>query len=175
MTNTIREMRTPVTLTAHMDTWDNNMIRLKSLLNESVQGKTLISVDIQPEYEPYFHFSINDYVNFLNQNYPLVNSMVFLYNGHETIGLISEPDYKMWWLDHGLEEEIVNYSQFYDKGYAFFRYCMDKSIDEKVIVNFVRFMYQNGVNDSRDMDRELWRKYLKQYKKTDKTDLYDLS
>lgn len=151
-----------------------HMIRLGQLLNESVQGKTLISVDIQPEYEPYFKFKIEDYTEFLNENYPIVNNMVFLYNGHETLGMVHEADYKMWWLENGLDEDILNYSQFYDKGYNFFAYCMDSFIDEPIIVNFVRFMYENGVNDSRNMDREMWKKYLKQHRKTDKTELYNL-
>ena len=63
---------------------------------------------------------------------------------------------------------------FYDKGYAFFRYCMDNSLDDRVIANFVRFMYDNDIRDSRDMDREMWAKYLRQYRRTDKKEAYDL-
>jgi hypothetical protein len=151
------------------------MLKLKNILKEqSFNGKTFISVDIQPEYKNAFGFNIINYTDFLNEIYHDVNKIVFLYNGQDTLGMISESDYKMWWIENGLSEEIVDTSTFYDKGYAFFRYCIDSSIDETVIANFVRFMYENDVRDSRDMDRSMWAKYLRQYRKTDKKEVYDL-
>jgi len=137
-------------------------------------GKTLISVDIQPEYSAAFRFSIEEYCEFLNENANVLYKLIFLYNGKDTLGMISEDDYKMWLTDAGLSEEVLNWSTFYDKGYAFFRYCMDESIDETVISNFVRFLYSNNIHDSREMTREMWAKYLRQYRRTDKKELYEL-
>ena len=127
-----------------------------------VSGQTLINVDIQPEYEPYFSFKFGKWIDFLNQNYNNVNNMVFLYNGHDTLGMVSETDYKVWLSENGVEEEILDGSTFYDKGYAFFRYCMDNSIDEDDVVDFVKFMIRNDVRDSRDMTKELWKQYAKE-------------
>jgi hypothetical protein len=154
------------------------MIKLKPLLlnesGESLTGKTLISVDIQPEYENAFNFNIYHYVEFLNENYDSLHDLVFLYNGADTMDMVSKDEYKMWWYERELNEEVVEGATFYDKGYAFFRFCMDEGIEDEIIANFVRFMADNGVHDSRDMDRDNWAKYIRQYRHTDKRELYDL-
>ncbi len=148
---------------------------LKSLLKENINlnGKTLISVDIQPEYSTYTGFSMESYTRFLNENYEDLRSIVFLFNGPD-LGMISEIEYKGWLWENGLEERIIDESKFYDKGYAFFRYCMDVGIHEDVVANFVRFMYNNDIRDSRDMDRASWAKYLREYRRTDRKEIYEL-
>lgn len=88
--------------------------------------------------------------------------------------MINEDDYKFWWLENGLNEDIIKDSTFYDKGYAFFRNCMDSGMDKQVIINFVRFMIDNNITDSRDLNRDMWAKYLRQYRVTDKKEAYDL-
>lgn len=150
------------------------MIKLKSILSENLSGKSFISVDIQPEYQNAFGFTIEKYCDFLNNSYDQFSSLTFLYNGADTLGMIGESDYKMWFLENGCNEEVIDGAKFYDKGYAFFRYCMDSNVDDNVIANFVRFMYLNNIRDSRDMDRDMWAKYLRQYRKTDKREAYDL-
>jgi len=150
------------------------MIKLRPLLNEVVAGQTLINVDIQPEYEGSFSFRPDRWANFLNQNYGKVNHMVFLYNGKETLGMVSEDTYKYWLYDKGVSEEVVEGSTFYDKGYAFFRYCMDFGASEDAIANFVRFMYDNDIHDSRDMNRGMWAKYLREYRRSDKKEIMQL-
>lgn len=149
------------------------MIKLRNLLNESPHsGKTFVSVDIQPEYEKSFGFRADEYCEYLNDND--FNQLVFLYNGEETLGMISEQDYKWWLFENGLTEEVMDSARFYDKGYAYFRYCMDNSLDDDVIANFVRFMYQNDVRDSRDMTRDMWAKYLREHRRTDRKEVYEL-
>lgn len=150
------------------------MIKLKSLLTESLQGKTLISVDVQPDYEDYIGFNLENYVNFINNEYEGLNDLVFLYNGSETIGNVDEHDYNNWLHLQGVREDILDSAKFYDKGYAYFRYCMDEGIDSESVANFVRFMYENNIHSSYDMDRDAWSKYLRQYRRTDKQDLYKL-
>lgn len=151
------------------------MIRMKSILTEtSFTGKTYISVDIQPEYQKVFGFSIEDYTSFLNENHDSFGRLIFLYNGADSLGMVSEQDYKMWFFENGLEESVLEGAQFYDKGYAFFRYCMDNSIEDAAIANFVRFMYENDIRDSRDMTREMWAKYLREYRRLDRKEVYSL-
>lgn len=150
-------------------------MKLKSLLTESeFAGKTYISVDIQPEYESGFGFRINNYCQFLNENADGFGKLVFLYNGADTLGMISEDEYKYWLIENGIEETILDSARFYDKGYAFFRYCIDSSIDESATVNFVKFMYNNNIRDSRDMDRDMWAKYLREYRRLDRKEVYEL-
>jgi hypothetical protein len=156
------------------------MIKLKNLLRSrhkltegSLAGKTFIVVDVQPEYEKGIHF-LPKLVQHINVSYPEMGRLVFLYNGSETVGVTSEEDYKYWWLEHGLDEEIIGGVEFYDKGYAFFRYCMDSGIDDDAVANFVRFLYQNGINDSREMTREMWAKYLREYRRMDRKEIFTL-
>jgi hypothetical protein len=130
------------------------------LLNESeLNNKTIINVDIQPEYESYISFNIYEWVNFINQN-ANTNNLIFLYNGEDTLGMIGEGDYQMWLMDLGVDEDVIYNTTFYDKGYAFFRYCMDNSIDEDNIVDLVKYMIRHNITDSRDIDEEMWDDYM---------------
>src|SRR5690606_34721775 len=74
--------------------------------------------------------------------------------------------YKMWLLGLGLHEDVLDYATFYDKGYAFFRYCMDNSIDEESIVELVKYMIRHNINDSRDIDEEMWNNFIEETGKT---------
>lgn len=127
----------------------------------SVQGKTIINVDIQPEYENYITFDLNKWVDFINQS-SNSNRIVFLYNGANTLDMISESSYQDWLIELGIEEDVIYNATFYDKGYAFFRYCMDSSIDEDNIVDLVKYMLKHNINDSRDIDEEMWNNYMEE-------------
>lgn len=137
------------------------------------QNANLISVDIQPEYEDGFTFDVYSFVSFLNENYGGMNSLTFLYNGNDTLGMITETDYKMWLMDNGLNESIFNSARFYDKGYAFFRYCMDESVDDDEIIDLVKYMIQHNINDSREIDEEMWVNFMQEYQ-YDSSEIRDL-
>ena len=139
----------------------------------SVQGANLISVDIQPEYQDYLSFDLNDYLQFLNENIELMSSLTFLYNGADTLGMVSEQEFMMWLVENGFEEDNLNFSRFYDKGYAFFRYCMDEGVDDEDIVALVKFMVANQINDSRDMDEQKWNDFMLS-SDVDRTEIRDL-
>ena len=51
---------------------------------------------------------------------------------------------------------------------------MYNSLEDDVIANFVRFMYENDIRDSRDMNRDMWAKYLRLHRRTDKKEVYEL-
>lgn len=133
----------------------------KIYLNENFtfNNKTLINVDIQPEYENGIVF-ISEWIDFLNDA-SAANHIVFLYNGADTLGMISEADYKMWLLENGMNENVIDNSEFYDKGYAFFRNCMDHDIDEDEIVDLIRYMIKHDINDSRDIESHNWDDFTK--------------
>jgi len=139
----------------------------------AVAGVNLISVDIQPEYEQAFDFKLWEFLAFVNNNIEQMNSMTFLYNGADTIGMIELHEYQMWLVENGLEEENLNYCRFYDKGYAFFRYCMDEGIDDDDIVKFVKFMVKNDINDSRDIDEANWQEFMT-WAQVDESEIRDL-
>jgi hypothetical protein len=117
--------------------------KLSRIFLESSGSKTLISVDIQPEY----YYKKSKYGGFrddvLNGLIELLNSdeydkKIVFYNGHDTLGMIEEGEYISWLIENGLEEDRVNEILFYDKGYAFFRFAMDSGIDEDDIVDMVK-------------------------------------
>jgi hypothetical protein len=162
------------------------MKKEKLLLNEEIKricelsgenfisGKHLVVVDIQPEYQdsiPWLH----EFIDFLNENYNELNSLTFFYNGADTLGMIDLSSYQNWWYENGLEEEIAFDSNYYDKGYAFFRYCMDSGIDEDSVSNLVKHMIANGVNDSRELDEEFWDEFVERYGDEDVRDLLELA
>ncbi len=151
------------------------MIKSKLLLNEErfriievsgenpIAGKHLVVVDIQPEYIGGFKHFLYKFINFLNTNYEHLGSLTFLYNGKNTLDMIDEVEYKMWWEENGLSIEVIDGANFYDKGYAFFRYCIDSGIDDQSISELVKYMIEKDVNDSRELDNEFWNGFVERY------------
>lgn len=116
-----------------------------------ITDANLISVDIQPAYENAFTFDIFSFTNFLNNNFEELNTLTFLFNGPD-LGYPDENEYKWWLIENGLDENIVEQSIFFDKGYAFFRFCLDEGIDDNELIDLIKFMISNNINDSRDID-----------------------
>lgn len=139
-----------------------------------VSGKNLVVVDIQPEYMGGINF-LGEFVEFLNDNYDEISSITFLYNGYDTLGMVREDDYKMWWVDYGLDESIVYESRFYDKGYAFFRYCIDSDIDDDTTTNLVRMMIEKDIDNSRKLDEEFWDEFIERYGDNDVRELLEFA
>ena len=140
---------------------NKNIDKKKSRLitENKFQGKTIINVDIQPEYQNYITFNLNNWVGFINNNSE-INNIIFLYNGADTLGMIDEYTYKEWLLELGVDEDVLYNATFYDKGYAFFKYCIDNSIDEDNIADLVKYMVKHNITDSRDIDEEMWNNYM---------------
>jgi len=132
-----------------------NPKKRRALYESTLAGKTIINVDIQPEYSKGFSFNVDDWVDFIN-NSSDNNRIIFLFNGEDTLGMINVHDYQIWLIDLGIDEQVVDKAKFYDKGYAFFRYCIDNYIDEEKTVELVKYMYKNNINDSRDITPEIW-------------------
>lgn len=153
----------------------NKQIKVNKILKESINlsGKTIINVDIQPEYENWFTFDLNKWVNFLNNSYQN-NKIIFLFNGPE-LGFPSESEYISWLIENGLDEDVINSSEIFDKGYAYFRFCMDEGIDHDQIVNLIKFMISNNINDSREMTEDFWNEFTEIYGDEDIRDLMEFS
>lgn len=151
---------------------NKNKRKSRLITEEKIKSKTIINVDIQPEYKKYISFDINKWVEFINENGEF-NDIVFLYNGADTLGMIDEQSLQEWLIEIGIDEDIINNSTFYDKGYAFFRFCMDNSIDEDNIVDLVKYMINHEITDSRDIDGEMWDNYMKETNHTQQ-DVRDL-
>lgn len=146
--------------------------KLRLITESEISGKTIINVDIQPEYQKYITFNLQEWVNFINEN-SKSNDIIFLYNGYDTLGMIDENSFKDWLIELGIDEDIIYNSTFYDKGYAFFRYCIDNSIDEDNIADLVKYMIKHNINDSRDIDEDMWNSYMEETNHTQQ-DVRDL-
>lgn len=143
-------------------------------INESkTSGKTILNVDIQPEYANYIGFNMDEWVNMINQH---DGRIVFLYNGYDTLGMIKEDEYKHWLYELGINEDIIyDFAIFYDKGYAFFRYCIDNSIDDEEIVGLVKMMIEYNINDTRELDEEFWDVFIQRYGRENVRELLEFS
>ena len=149
------------------------MFKKFKLFEAKVTNKTIINVDIQQEYKKSFSSKfIYNWIEFLNDS-DGENMIVFLYNGKDTVGTMSKVEYVDWLMEYGLNEDILYNAVFYDKGYAFFRYCMDEGVDEDSIVEFVKYMYNHNINDSREIDEDMWNDFMEETG-SDKSEVRDL-
>lgn len=151
------------------------LLREGLLTEDSVDGKHLVIVDVQPAYQDGFSYWLDEFVDFLNTNYHRFSRITFLFNGPD-LGFPEEHEYRMWWEENELDYDIINNSHFYDKGYAFFRSCMDMGGDEEGIVNLVKFMISKDINDSRDLDDgSFWDEFINIYGNDDIRELMEFS
>ena len=130
------------------------------VLLEQEQGSKgkLVVVDVQPEYESGTSFDIGDMLRTAAEDY---SSVLFLFNGEDTLGMVSESalkDYYFEKLDYDEEvfDDLLSKSEFFDKGYGFFRDVMDSSVcfDRTSIVKIVKHMIDNDIQDIRDLEEE---------------------
>ena len=118
----------------------------------------LIIVDIQPEYESNTTFDIGDMLRKAAEDY---SQVLVLFNGEDTLGMISEGELKNFYLekldyDEEVFDELLSKSTFFDKGYGFFRDVMDSSVcfDRSSIVKIVKYMINKDVRDIRELEEE---------------------
>lgn len=124
---------------------------------ELLEGKNVpcIVVDIQPAYSKYMNINIHDLCHFLaKQSGPF---LMFV-NSDET-GLTDDNityDILPWW-DEQFEDSGLDFHEsafqkmiFVDKGYGYFRGWMDRNVPDRFIIQLIRYMYQNGLNDIQD-------------------------
>ena len=146
-----------------IDNLKNKPIIESDILKENAVGKHLVVVDIQPEYSSWMGGIQIELFEYINSHIHELSNLTFLYNGEDTMGMVSEYEYRDWLIENGLDEDIAYEVTLYDKGYAFFRNCMDRGGDDEELVNLVKFMRDNDINDSRELDKKFWKAFVKQY------------
>lgn len=131
-------------------------MRLRTFINEK-RKNNIIVVDVQPMYKQ-SKFKIEEFAEFLKEQ----GKILYYYNGPDTVGSDTAGDIISWLLDKSYwDEELERKLEskdviWYDKGYAFFRSWMDEGADPGFIKKALRFMMEKKVNDSRDIDPEVW-------------------
>lgn len=140
--------------------------------------KTIINVDIQKEYEEYFTFDITEWSSYINDSYNNNNEIIFMFNGSDTTPDMKDiSNYKLWLKSIGVSEDVLSDAIFYDKGYDYFRYCIDENIDDDKIVELVRFMFENNIKDTVNFSKKQWNLYqtLTKYNNNELRDLLENS
>jgi hypothetical protein len=125
------------------------------LINEGTLSSPTVVVDVQPEYNKYCGGIVDGICNFLNNR---KGPIVVYFNG-DSIG--SEDDKNSiidYYLEHGLNDDVIPNMKFIDKGYGFFRVWMDNGMDRAYIIKAIRFMVMNKKYDSRDVTTDEWEK-----------------
>lgn len=148
-------------------------MRIRDLFE--AKSTAVICVDVQPEYSGINDGSENpvfpEIINFVvNQTGP-----VLMFVNAEDQGLTGDTiaGIKQYWNDTVCPEEEryvydeeyndyienpscakINWNRFtiVDKGYGYFRSWMDHGIDPGIIIKTIRMLYQQKVNDTRDLE-----------------------
>ena len=122
-----------------------------------------ISVDVQPAYE--FPFDVASYYEWLDENF----ERVIVYINGEELGFPPADEHKYWLYEQGVPEEIVFGSkfEFREKGYAFFRSCMDEGIED-CLVDIIQFMFEKQIYDSRQLEDEHFEEIGAEYENCDR-------
>lgn len=130
--------------------------------------KSLVVVDIQPSYHQYHEYLTGKLVRYINvSNY---ENILWFWNGSELGCEETYSDMVQYTLEHGLDEDKVDDITFIEKTYGFFRGWMD-FLDEDLIVEFVRYMINNDIYDSREIDDDVKKMIISKYTGLSETEL----
>lgn len=129
-----------------------NFLETHRLMEESSKNRTLVVIDIQPAYQEFLKYIIHDFCIYLNEH---KGPILYFFND-ENIGCDSLDDVRMFLLDFGVEDEVIDRIEFKPKQYAFFRNWMDAGMERGHIIKAIRYMVMKRVNDSRDVSDEEW-------------------
>lgn len=145
----IRKGRALTLLLFSINRFMNSDIRRYLTLVEN-STTPLIVVDVQPEYSSHIRFAPK-LMSFINQH---KGPVLMFINAEETqVSNDTRSDCVEYWLDNGLDEEKLYQLRVVDKGYGHFRAWMD-FVSEETIVRVARFMIENRIEDSRDIEME---------------------
>lgn len=131
-------------------------MRANKLITERVsRSHPVIVVDVQPAYANTAQSVgsdsiVKELMQFLNNQ---TGSVIAYYNGAGEGFTEDEAfDVQQYFVERGLDENELHGIQFIEKTYGFFRSWMDNDIDIGLIINILRKMAQQKINDSRDLE-----------------------
>jgi hypothetical protein len=127
------------------------------MMFEQYSGRDLIIIDIQRAYADSCEYLVDDMIEYLDEND--FNSVLYLYNGEELGFGNFQEEVSSWIYDITEDENIyeqIDQIEDFDKGYGFFRAAMDSmdGNDTDDIVGLIKYMIDNDINDSRDIEDE---------------------
>lgn len=127
---------------------------------EEGRGTSVIVVDVQPAYSHGNEQLFERIIRFVNNQTGSVLMFVNAEQDAMTDDTVAE--IKAYWEDvvrgeewdpEEYDDSAIDWSRFQikDKGFGFTRAWMDQGISDRTIIKTIRLMYQNRVNDSRDL------------------------
>ncbi len=130
--------------------------------------KPLIIVDVQPQYmDKGLSPHIDNIINYIEQVAKDNRPILAFYNNQEFSGDSSDES-RFFFIEQGLSEESWGKIMFVEKNYGFLRNWMDEGFKDEVIIEAVKIMKKDKINDSRDFADEHW----EQLKKVNGTELF---
>ena len=116
----------------------------------------IILVDFQPAYQSDdwgYNDAIESAIDYINNKQPLVTAF---FNGSD-VGIEDTANEVLWhYVEHGLDEDLIGLFDMKEKSYAWLRNWMDQGVDPSIIIKTVRYMVMNDLNDSREIDDEVF-------------------
>ena len=127
---------------------------------EEGRGTSVIVVDVQPAYSRGNERLFERIIRFVNNQTGSVLMFVNAEQDAMTDDTVAE--IKAYWEDvvrgeewdqEDYDDNPIDWSRFQikDKGFGFFRSWLDLGISDQTIIKTIRLMYQNKVNDSREL------------------------
>ena len=137
---------------------------IRQILKENVSSDTLVIVDVQPAYESNTPFDIGEMIEWAHENY---SRILVLWNGPD-LGYVDQQGLMSFYFeklgeylgDYEQADEMVyefgQKSEFFDKGYGFFRDLMDddRCYPRQHIIKIVKYMLDNDVNMLYDLTED---------------------
>lgn len=134
--------------------------KIKNILDRiDESARSCIVCDVQPMYEKYIDFNIGEFVEYLETK----DDILYFYVGSENsgIGTDTKEDIMMYLVENGLSEDKLRDITFIDKGYGFFRGYMDETtLDDSDLIRIVKYLIDNDIWDTRDIEDEIVRNDL---------------
>jgi hypothetical protein len=124
--------------------------RYMMILNEA-ENVPLIVVDVQPAYAAHIIFPVHTLMEFINQH----GGQILMFVNAEDTGVTDDTkgDIIEFWVENGLNEDLIDNLLIVDKGYAYMRAWMD-FVSEDVIIRVARTMIQHDITDSRQFEED---------------------
>lgn len=107
----------------------------------------LIIVDVQPAYNNYCGHIAGKLMEYVNTH---KGQIIAFYNG-EDFGLDNIHDVKQYFVEHGLDEDMLDSIDFHEKDHGWYRGWMDTGVDDDTIIAVAKFMIAHNIHDSRDL------------------------
>jgi hypothetical protein len=114
-------------------------------------GKNLIIVDVQPEYAKFSEHMHQALVSY-TKKYRFDNTIIFFNDGEYYMWDDNEITMREHYLNLGFSKIFIQKSHFIPKQYHFFRSWMDYGVSHDQIVYVVKYMLNNGIFDSSDIE-----------------------